>query len=88
MRTVANSEDMLTIDEVEREFALKRSTLYRYVRLGSVTSYRRACDQRSYFKRTEIESIVQFQPRKTAVRRRKTFNAEDGSVGSKKEALP
>lgn len=64
MRTVANREDMLTIDEVEREFALKRSTLYRYVRLGSITSYRRAGDRRSYFKRAEIESIVQFQPRK------------------------
>jgi len=67
MQTLANEKDMLTAEQVEREFSLKRSTLYRYVRLGSITPYRRAGDRRSYFKRTEIESIVQFQPKKPKV---------------------
>ncbi len=69
MQTFANEKDMLTAEQVEHEFALKRSTLYRYVRLGSITPYRRAGDRKSYFKRTEVESIVQFQPRKAKVHR-------------------
>ncbi|MEL7562611.1 helix-turn-helix domain-containing protein [Dehalogenimonas sp. 4OHTPN] len=59
-----NDKDMLTIEEVESEFSLKRSTLYRYVRLGSITPYRKAGDRRSYFKRAEIEGLVGFHPRK------------------------
>ena len=39
---------MLTAEQVEREFSLKRSTLYRYVRLGWITPYRRAGDRRLF----------------------------------------
>ena len=67
-----DQQGMLTIDEVEREFALKRSTLYRYVRRGLLTPYKRVGDRRSYFKRSEIENLIQFQPRETAVHRQKS----------------
>lgn len=60
-----NTEDMLTIDEVEREFGLGRSTVYKYARKGVITPYRRAGDRRSYFKRRDLEELTQFQPRKT-----------------------
>lgn len=61
---VMDQQSMLTIDEVEREFALKRSTLYNYVRMNLITPYKRVGDRRSYFKQSEIENLVQFQPRK------------------------
>jgi len=64
--TVMDQQNMLTIDEVEREFTLKRSTLYHYVRRDLITPYKRVGDRRSYFKRSEIENLIQFQPRKSS----------------------
>lgn len=60
-----NTRDMLNLAEVEREYGLKRSTVYKYIKKGSITPYKRAGDRRSYFKRSELEKLTEFQPRKT-----------------------
>ena len=59
-----NTKDMLNIDDVEREYGLGRSTVYKYVKRGLITPYKRAGDRRSYFKRNELEELTQFQPKK------------------------
>jgi len=56
--------DMLTIDEVEQEFGLGRSTVYKYARKGVITPYKKAGDRRSYFRRRDLEELTKFQPRK------------------------
>ena len=60
-----NTKDMLNLAEVEREYGLKRSTVYKYIKKGSITPYKRAGDRRSYFKRSELEKLTEFQPRET-----------------------
>ena len=61
---VTNAKDMLNIAEVEREYGLRRSTLYNYVKKGLITLYKKAGDRRSYFKRRELEELTKFQPKK------------------------
>jgi len=80
-----DQQNMLTIDDVEREFALKRSTLYNCVRRGLIKPYKIVGDRRSYFKQSEIENLIQFQPRETAVLRRKTLSSTNDNGGSKRE---
>jgi excisionase family DNA binding protein len=60
-----NTKDMLTLAEVEQEYKLKRSTVYKYIREGSITAYKKAGDRRSYFRRTELDKLTEFQPRET-----------------------
>ena len=60
-----NTKDMLTLAEVEREYGLKRSTVYKYIKEGSIIPYKRVGDRRSYFKRSELEKLTEFQPKET-----------------------
>lgn len=62
---IMNIKDMLTLAEVEREYGLKRSTVYNYIKKGSITPYKRVGDRRSYFKRSELDKLTEFQPRET-----------------------
>ena len=63
MDTTTNTEDMLNIAEVEREYGLRRSTLYKYAKKGLITIYKKAGDRRSYLKKVELEKLTQFQPK-------------------------
>ena len=65
-----NVKDMLTLTEVEREYGLKRSTVYKYIRMGSITPYKRAGDRRSYIKRSELDKLTEFKPKETRVKKR------------------
>jgi|GEM_PF-4255952 len=55
-------EDMLTLDQVEKEFGLKRSTLYRHVAKGELSTYRRVGDRRAYVKREDVVKLIEFKP--------------------------
>lgn len=55
-------EDMLTVDQVEKEFGLKRSTLYRYVAKGKLSTHRRVGDRRAYVKREDVVKLIEFKP--------------------------
>lgn len=63
METTTNTEDMLNIADVEREYGLKRSTLYKYAKKGLITIYKKAGDRRSYLKKVELENLTKFQPK-------------------------
>jgi excisionase family DNA binding protein len=58
------AENMLTIDQIEKEFGLKRSTVYRYVAKGKLIAHRRVGDRKAYFKREEVVELRKFKPRK------------------------
>lgn len=67
---IMNIKDMLTLAEVEREYGLKRSTVYAYIKKGSITPYKKAGDRRSYFKRSELARLTEFQPRETRTKKK------------------
>lgn len=77
-------QNMLTIDEIEHEYGLKRSTLYIYTRKGLLTPYKKIGDRKSYFKKFEVEYLLQFQPRKTLVDKQ-TSSASTSNDKSGKE---
>ena len=54
------TEDMLTLDEAEQEYGVKRSTLYRYVQKGELHTYRRGMDRRAYVRRSDVERVRGF----------------------------
>ena len=62
---IMNTKDMLNFADVEQAYGLKRSTVYKYIKEGSITPYKRVGDRRSYFKRSELEKLTEFQPRET-----------------------
>ena len=73
---IKNNKEMLNIEDVETEYGLKRSTVYKYMRKGLITPYKRAGDRRSYFERRELEELTRFQPKKTTQgNTRRDFNA-------------
>jgi predicted DNA-binding transcriptional regulator AlpA len=55
-------EDMLTLDQVEKEYGLKRSTLYRHVAKGELSTHRRVGDRRAYVKREDVIKLREFRP--------------------------
>jgi predicted DNA-binding transcriptional regulator AlpA len=65
---VMSEADMLTLEEAEREYGLKRSTLYRWAKRGQVQVYRRPGDRKSYVQRAEVEKLREFRPRQTGAR--------------------
>lgn len=61
MAEAAPGAEMLTLDDAEREYGVKRATLYRYVRQGSLRIYRRGMDRRSYVRRADLEALREFR---------------------------
>jgi predicted site-specific integrase-resolvase len=58
---VAQGDDMLTLEEAEEQYGVKRATLYRYVQHGSLRIYRRAMDKRAYVRRADLEALRRFR---------------------------
>ena len=58
------TDDMLTLDQAEKEFGLKRATLYRYVGEEKLSTYRRVGDRKSYVRREDLIELTKFKPRK------------------------
>ena len=61
-------EEMLTLEEAEEQYGVKRSTLYRYIHKGQLTTYRRAMDRRVYLRRAQLEALRSFRPTEHAGR--------------------
>jgi predicted site-specific integrase-resolvase len=51
----------VSVPEVQQAYSLSRSTIYRLVRAGQLTLYRRAGDRRSYVERDRVEALVRFR---------------------------
>jgi hypothetical protein len=80
MAEPAAIDDMLTLEEVENRYGIKRATLYRYVQKGALNTYRRAMDKRAYVRRADVEALRRFQtpvprggPTMAAVERARAF---------------
>lgn len=58
--------ELLTIEQAEQMYGLKRSTLYRYIRGGEIRTYRRAMDKRVYVRRIDLETLRRFRRVETA----------------------
>lgn len=56
--------EMLTFKEAEEQYGVKRATLYRYVQHGRLLTYRRGLDKRNYIRRSDLEALRRFAPRR------------------------
>jgi hypothetical protein len=54
-------QDMISIEEAEREYGIKRSTLYRYVKKGELQTFHRGMDRRAYVRRSDLETLRRFR---------------------------
>lgn len=52
----------MTVEQVEKQYGVKRSTLYRYMQKGSVSAFRRAMDKRVCLRRSDVEALRRFKP--------------------------
>lgn len=57
-----SDDEMLTLEEAEEQYGVKRSTLYRYLRKGQLTTYRRVMDRRVYLRRAQLDALRRFHP--------------------------
>ena len=53
---------MLTLDDAEHEYGVKRATLYRYVQRGHLKTFRRGMDRRTYVRRADVEALRRLRP--------------------------
>jgi predicted DNA-binding transcriptional regulator AlpA len=58
------ANELLTLDQIKQEYGVHRSTIYRYTRAGEITSLRKVGDRHAYYRRGDIERLVQPRPRK------------------------
>ncbi len=61
MSEPAVSVDLLSIVEAEREYGIKRATIYRYIQKGELKTYRRGMDRRAYLRRADLADIRRFR---------------------------
>lgn len=80
MAQPAPMDELLTLEEAQRWYGVKRSTLYRYIRRGDLPTYRRAMDRHVYVRRADLEALRRFQrpkppggPTLAAVERARAF---------------
>lgn len=54
-------EQLLSLADIEREFKIHRSTIYRYTQQphGGLAKYRRVGDRRVFFKRGDVIALLQ-----------------------------
>ncbi|MBI2865413.1 MAG: helix-turn-helix domain-containing protein [Chloroflexi bacterium] len=60
---MGSDSQMITIDEAEQEFGMKRATIYKYAKRGDIRTYRRPGDRKSYVQRDEMKRLREFRPR-------------------------
>jgi hypothetical protein len=56
--------EMVTFKEAEEQYGVKRATLYRYIQQGQLLAYHRGLDKRSYVRRSDLEALRRFGPRR------------------------
>jgi predicted site-specific integrase-resolvase len=53
--------ELLTLEQVEASYGVKRSTLYRYIQRGYLSTYRRAMDKHVYLRRADVDALRRFR---------------------------
>ena len=74
------ADRLLTLEEAEQRYGVRRSTLYRYIQKGALPTYRRAMDRHVYIRQSDLEVLRQFRrpkpgagPTLAAVERARAF---------------
>ena len=55
--------ELLSVREVGERYGISRSTLYRYIRRGSIHTYRRGIGRETYVPRSELDTLQAVRPR-------------------------
>lgn len=57
----SSNDELLTLKEAEERYEVKRSTLYRYIHRGTLSTYRRAMDKKVYLRSADLEALRRFR---------------------------
>ena len=53
----SHPDELLSVREVGERYGISRSSLYRYIRLGSVHAYHRGIGRETYVPRSELDAL-------------------------------
>lgn len=51
-------EELLSLDEIEAEFGVARSTIYRRRKVGEIKQFKKVGDRRAYYRRRDLEELL------------------------------
>ncbi len=51
-------EELLSLDEIEVEFGIDRSTIYRRRKAGEIKQFKKVGDRRAYYRRHDLEELL------------------------------
>jgi len=51
-------EELLSLDEIEAEFGVDRSTIYRRRKAGEIKQFKKVGDRRAYYRRSDLEELL------------------------------
>jgi len=54
--------DLVPLQQAAGEFGVNPASLYRYLKRGKLTRYRRELDQKTYIDRAELRALLEFRP--------------------------
>ena len=54
----SNPEELLSLDEIEVEFGVDRSTIYRRRKAGEIKQFKKVGDRRAYYRRHDVEELL------------------------------
>lgn len=57
-------EDLLTREDIVREFRVSPATVSRCQKRGELTALKRRGDRKHYFRRSEVDEAMRLQPKK------------------------
>lgn len=51
-------EELLSLDEIEAEFNIDRSTIYRRRKADEIKQFKKVGDRRAYYRRQDVEELL------------------------------
>jgi predicted site-specific integrase-resolvase len=57
--------DLAPLQELATEFKVSRTTIYKYIRAGRLTTYSKGMDRRTYLDRTQLRRLMRPKARPT-----------------------
>lgn len=54
----SDPQGLLSLDEIEAEFGVDRSTIYRQRKAGKINQFKKVGDRRAYYRRHDVEELL------------------------------
>jgi predicted DNA-binding transcriptional regulator AlpA len=54
----SDPDELLSLDKIEEEFGVDRSTIYRRRKAGEIKQFKQVGDRRAYYRRHDIEELL------------------------------